>query len=73
MERVGESWAAEREEPLAPWVRRALLTAEESEGEGATVLLERRLHNPRRGEDWDDEREEPVRGPLRRALLAADP
>ena len=26
------NWAAEREEPLTPWVRRALLAAEESEG-----------------------------------------
>jgi hypothetical protein len=68
---IVEDWADEREEPLTPWARRAMRSAEERDvGDGAP--LDWQLLTGEAGE-WSDEREEPVRGPLRRALLTVDP
>ena len=72
MEPVAENLADEGEEPLPPWIRRALLTVEEGEDAEEPLVPDLRLLAPV-DEAEEDEREEPVRGPLRRALLAADP
>ncbi len=72
MKAEADTWREEPEEPLAPWVRRALLSVEESEGLEGPLPLDLRLV-AEAGDELSDEREEPVRGSLRRALLAADP
>ena len=72
MEPVAENLADEGEEPLPPWVRRALLTVQEGE-DAEEPLVPNLWLLTSRDEAEEDEREEPVRGLLRRALLAVDP
>jgi hypothetical protein len=65
------AWDGETEECVAPRLRRALRSVEESDGRAGPLA-----GNPARlaaAPWWADEQEEiPLRGRLRRALLAAD-
>ena len=71
MDRATDETVDDREEPLEPWVRRALLTMEEGEGADGPLGFDLRVLSEAGGEGADD-REEPVAPRMRRALLAID-